>query len=94
MSNLYKSGFVSFSEQNMLVIDANKNRVIRQIEEQRQEQEAETPEGEDGVEADKNTDGFHNLEVEYIEYSDARADVKINENYDVLYIKWRINKKN
>lgn len=33
-------------------------------------------------------------EYEYIEYSDARADVKINENYDVLYIKWRINKKN
>ncbi len=72
MSNLYKSGFVSFSEQNMLVIDANKNRVIRQIEEQRQEQEAETPEGEDGVEADENTDGFHNLEVENIDMADVR----------------------
>ena len=38
LSNLYKNGFVAFSKQNTLVIDANHNRIIRQMEEQKEKE--------------------------------------------------------
>ncbi len=69
MSNLYKSGFVSFSEQNTLVIDANKNRVIRQIEEQERNQIEE--QSADGI-GNEETDGFQSFEIENIDMADVR----------------------
>lgn len=71
LSNLYKSGFIAFSEQNTLVIDANKNRVIRQMEEQaKARQEAETGEAEAGSE---DADGsFQSFEIENIDMIHVR----------------------
>lgn len=69
MSNLYKSGFVSFSEQSTLVIDANKNRVIRQIDERnRQNMQAELG----GDEAACEEEGFQSFEIENIDMTEVR----------------------
>lgn len=72
MSNLYKSGFVSFARDNTLVIDANKNHVIRQLEEQKErqkQQEAEmaAAESSEGLEPT-----FQALEVENIDMTEVR----------------------
>lgn len=67
MSNLYKSGYISFSEQNTLVIDANKNRLLRSIETQQQMQEGNNAEK---TEADK--EGFQSFEIENIDMDDVR----------------------
>ena len=69
MSNLYKSGFVSFSQQNTLVIDANKNRVIRQIDEENQKRQQESAVGEETAAAE---DGFQSFEVENIDMAEVR----------------------
>ena len=69
MSNLYKSGFVSFSQQNTLVIDANKNRVIRQIDEENQKRQQESAAGEETAATE---DGFQSFEVENIDMAEVR----------------------
>ncbi len=69
MSNLYKSGFVSFSQQNTLVIDANKNRVIRQIDEENQKRQQESVAGEETAATE---DGFQSFEVENIDMAEVR----------------------
>ncbi|MBO5237461.1 MAG: hypothetical protein J6B50_01620 [Lachnospiraceae bacterium] len=70
MSNLYKSGFVSFAQQNMLVIDANKNRVVRQIEEQKKQQELN--EIASDAEEQEDSEEFQALEIENIDMSEMR----------------------
>lgn len=70
LSNLYKSGFIAFSEQSTLVIDANKNRVIRQLEEQEKaRQESEAAEPENGLEEDGS---FQSFEIENIDMINVR----------------------
>ncbi|MCM1495361.1 MAG: FliH/SctL family protein [Bacteroides sp.] len=72
MSNLYKSGFIAFSEQSTLVIDANQNRVLRQLEEQaKARQEAEAGEAEAGPEGAG--DSFQSFEIENIDMINVRA---------------------
>lgn len=69
MSNLYKFGSVPYTGQNTLVIDANKNRVIRQLEEQfRVQQET----AKETVSEESNEEGFQSLEIENIDMSDVR----------------------
>ncbi len=71
LSNLYKSGFIAFSEQSTLVIDANKNRVIRQLEEQaKARQEAEAGGAEAGLEDAE--DSFQSFEIENIDMINVR----------------------
>lgn len=69
MSNLYKNGFVVFSKQNTLVIDANHNRIIRQMEEQKQK-EAKQQESEEGETSED--DAFHSFEIENIDMTNVR----------------------
>lgn len=72
MSNLYKSGFVSFTKNNTLVIDANKNRVIRQIEERKElqkQQEAELAASEATAGLEQS---FQALEIENIDMTEVR----------------------
>lgn len=72
LSNLYKSGFIAFSEQSTLVIDANQNRVLRQLEEQaKARQEAEAGEAETGPEGAG--DSFQSFEIENIDMINVRA---------------------
>lgn len=79
LSNLYKSGFVSYSEQNTLVIDANKNHVLRQIDEdnQRRRHHATVADDNDpdGVLADEDGESeedFQGFEIENIDMADVR----------------------
>lgn len=78
MSNLYKSGFISFSEQNTLVIDANQNHVLRQIEEENQRRRHHTtvaddaPNAEDAGEETDVEEGFQGFEIENIDMEDVR----------------------
>ncbi len=68
LSNLYKSGYVSFAEHSTLVIDANKNQVLRQLEENnRQETEQEEKADEAASE-----EGFQQFEIENIDMVDVR----------------------
>lgn len=69
MSNLYKNGFVAFSKQNTLVIDANHNRIIRQMEEQKEKEnkQEETEEGETSENED-----FRSFEIENIDMTNVR----------------------
>lgn len=69
MSNLFKSGLFSYTGQNTLVIDANKNRVIRQLEEQnRLKQEAQAAQSQ----KQEAEDGFQSLSIENIDMADVR----------------------
>lgn len=69
MSNLFKSGLITYTGQNTLVIDANKNRVIRQLEEQnRLKQEALAARTQE----EHTDDGFQSLEIENIDMEDVR----------------------
>lgn len=68
MSNLYKSHLVSFTEQNKLVIDANKNRVIRQLEEQKKQEMEEIEAEASATEAE----AFQSFEIENIDMSNVR----------------------
>lgn len=71
MSNLYKSGFVTFSQQNTLVIDANKNRVMRQLDEQnRQATVQDRPDGETDI--GQEDAGFQSFEIENIDMAQMR----------------------
>lgn len=67
LSNLYKSGFVSFSEHSTLVIDANKNHVLRQIEEKRLK-EVKPEEKTDEASAEE----FQQFEIENIDMVNVR----------------------
>lgn len=70
LSNLYKSGYVSFTEHSTLVIDANKNRVLRQIEEKNQKEQETVAEAKtDGAAAE---DEFQHFEIENIDMVDVR----------------------
>lgn len=68
LSNLYKSGFVSFSEHSTLVIDANKNHVLRQIEEKKHN-EIKTEEKTDEAVTEE---GFQHFEIENIDMVNVR----------------------
>lgn len=69
MSNLYKNSFVAFSEQNTLVIDANHNRIIRQLEEQTIK-EAKQEQPDTGEEESSNE--FRSFEIENIDMINVR----------------------
>lgn len=78
LSNLYKSGYISFSEQNTLVIDANKNHVLQQIEEENQKRLHHTTVGDDDAEGSSgempegSEDDFQGFEIENIDMADVR----------------------
>lgn len=70
MSNLFKSGYIAFSEQSTLVIDANKNRVIRQLEEAekaKQESLQNLNADSEGIEG-----SFQSFEIENIDMTNVR----------------------
>lgn len=71
MSNLYKAGFVSFAQNETLVIDANKHKIIREIHEQT------APETDASADDEALTEGnmgeeFHNMQVENIDMQEVR----------------------
>lgn len=81
MSNLYKNSFVAFSEQNTLVIDANHNRIIRQLEEQKAKEAM--PEQAD-AEENEALDEFRSFEIENIDM------VNVREQADAVFENARI----
>ncbi len=78
LSNLYKSGYISFSEQNTLVIDANKNHVLQQIEEENKKRLHHTTVADDEAEGlsgempEGSEDDFQGFEIENIDMADVR----------------------
>lgn len=72
LSNLYKSGFIAFSEQSTLVIDANQNRLIRELEE-REKARLEAKATELETDSEENGDSFQSLEIENIDMINVRA---------------------
>lgn len=67
LPNVYKVGQVAYSQQNTLVIDANKNHVLRQIDEQNRELRAANADSEE-----ENADGFQSFEIENIDMAEVR----------------------
>lgn len=75
LSNLYKSGFISYSGQNTLVIDANKNRVVRDIEEQQRLLQQQGNADSDNADSSEDSgDGFQSFEIENIDMENVRQE--------------------